>query len=81
MVAQDAFARKQYAQKHFSAPRRSAYMTAVFARHAIRAIAPAGSAPQRREGAKLAIRTLIGREQPPFGAPPRTAIRSRAVRS
>jgi GT2 family glycosyltransferase len=80
MVAQDAFTRKQYAQKHFSAPRRSAYLTAVFARHAIRAVVPAPRLPQRREGAKLAMRTLIGREGPPFGAPPPNAVRPPAVR-
>jgi N-acetylglucosaminyl-diphospho-decaprenol L-rhamnosyltransferase len=81
MVAQDAYTRKQYARKHFSRPRRSAYLTAVFARHAIRAITPARSMPQRREGAKLAMRTLIGSAQPPFGAPPQTAIRSRSPRA
>jgi N-acetylglucosaminyl-diphospho-decaprenol L-rhamnosyltransferase len=81
MVAQDAYTRKQYALKHFSRPRRSAYLTAVFARHAVRAIAPSRDMPQRREGAKLAMRTLVGREQPPFGAPPQTAIRSRSGRS
>jgi N-acetylglucosaminyl-diphospho-decaprenol L-rhamnosyltransferase len=77
MVAQDAFTRKQYALKHFSRPRRSAYLAAVFARHAVRAIAPARGTPQRRAGALLAMRTLAGREQPPFGTPPPTAIRSR----
>jgi GT2 family glycosyltransferase len=76
MVAQDAYTRKQYAQKHFSAPRRGAYLAAVFARHAIRAAAPARGLPQRREGARLAMRTLVGREAPPFGSPPRTAIRT-----
>jgi GT2 family glycosyltransferase len=81
MVAQDAFTRKQYAEKHFSRPRRSAYLAAVFARHAVRALGPSRGVPQRRAGAKLAMRTLAGREQPPFGAPPSTAIRTRARRA
>jgi N-acetylglucosaminyl-diphospho-decaprenol L-rhamnosyltransferase len=81
MVAQDAFTRKQYAQKHFSRPRRSAYLAAVFTRHAVRAVGPARGTPQRREGAKLAMRTLAGRAQPPFGAPPSTAIRAQPRRS
>jgi GT2 family glycosyltransferase len=75
MLAQDAFTRKQYARKHFSAPRRSAYLTALLARHAIRAAVPAGSIPQRRDAARLAMKTLLGREHPPFGAPPPTAVR------
>jgi hypothetical protein len=78
MVAQDAYTRKQYAYKHFSRGRRSAYLSALFAGHAIRAVAPAPGLPERREGAKLAMRTLIGRAQPQFGTPPRTAIRPRS---
>jgi N-acetylglucosaminyl-diphospho-decaprenol L-rhamnosyltransferase len=80
MVAQDAFARKQYAHKHFSAPRRSAYLTAVFARHAIRATVPSPNLPQKREAAKLAMKTLLGRERPPFGSPPPTAVRPPVAR-
>ena len=80
MVAQDAYARKQYAHKHFSRGRRSAYLSALFAGHAIRAIAPrAGVAGAPEEGAKLAMRTLFGRAEPPFGAPPQTAIRPRSA--
>lgn len=78
MVAQDTYTRKQYARKHFSRGRRSAYLSAVFAGHAIRAIVPSRRLPERREGAKLAMGTLIGRKQPPFGAPPPTAIRPRS---
>ena len=78
MVAQDAYTRKQYAHKHFSLGRRSAYLSALFAGHAIRAIAPAPDMPARKEAAKLAMRTLVGRAEPPFGTPPPTAIRPRA---
>jgi GT2 family glycosyltransferase len=75
MVAQDVFTRRQYARKHFVAPQRAAYLAAVGARHAVRAAAPGGdSGPQRRAAARLALRTLVGREGPPFGAPPQTAV-------
>jgi GT2 family glycosyltransferase len=76
MVAQDAFARRQYAHKHFHGAQRALYLGAVGARHALRAVgAPSGSAGvQRRESARLALRTLAGRAAPPFGPPPPTAI-------
>jgi GT2 family glycosyltransferase len=76
MVAQDAFTRQQYARKHFSAPRRMAYLSAVFGRHAIRAAVSARRAPDRRAASMLAMRTLLGRVSPPFGPPPETAITS-----
>jgi GT2 family glycosyltransferase len=75
MVAQDVFTRRQYADKHFAGPRRAAYLAAVGARHVVRATTPGGeTGPQRRAAARLALRTLVGREGPPFGPPPRTAI-------
>jgi len=77
MIAQDSYTRKQYAQKHFSPARRAAYLSALFTGHAIRAVAPSPELPARRQAAKLAMRTLIGRQEPPFGPPPPTAIRPR----
>ena len=75
MVAQDVFTRRQYAHKHFAGAHRAAYLAAVGARHVVRATAPGGeTGPQRRAAARLALRTLVGREAPPFGAPPQTAI-------
>jgi len=76
MIAQDAFARRQYASKHFSPAARAAYLGAVGLRHALRAIAPGGgaSAPQRRAAARTALATLVGLREPPFGAPPATAL-------
>lgn len=76
MVAQDAFARRQYAAKHFSQPTRAAYLGAVLARHAMRAVAPGSSeaAKARRGGARAAVRMLTGRVEPPFGSPPPTAV-------
>lgn len=75
MVAQDAYTRVQYARKHFGPARRAAYLAAVGARHALRAIAPGGEDPaSRRAAARLALATMIGRVDPPFGGPPATAL-------
>jgi N-acetylglucosaminyl-diphospho-decaprenol L-rhamnosyltransferase len=77
MIAQDAFARRQYAQKHFSRAHRSLYLGAIGTRHVIRAgIASiqGSEAATHREAARRAIATLAGRAEPPFGAPPPTAL-------
>lgn len=76
MVAQDAYARRQYASKHFTRPQRSIYLGAVFARHALRALAPGRGqdAQARRAAARTAIRTLAGKAEAPFGHPPATAV-------
>jgi GT2 family glycosyltransferase len=76
MVAQDAFTRRQYAKKHFPVPRRVAFLAAVGTNHALRAVAPQRGelAARRRAASRLALRTLVGRADPPFGSPPPTAI-------
>jgi N-acetylglucosaminyl-diphospho-decaprenol L-rhamnosyltransferase len=76
MLAQDAFARRQYARKHFSRPHRAAYAAALGLRYALRVALPgAGLAASRRRGANLrALRTLLGRQEPPFGEPPPQAL-------
>lgn len=76
MVAQDAYTRVQYARKHFTPATRAAYLGAIALRHAIRALAPGGDehAGNRRAAARLALRTMTGRTEPPFGAPPATAL-------
>jgi GT2 family glycosyltransferase len=76
MLAQDVYTRHQYARKHFSAPRRATYLTMIGLRHALRAAAPRGgeAGTQRRTAARLALRTLTGRADPPFGPPPPTAF-------
>jgi GT2 family glycosyltransferase len=71
MVAQDTYARKQYAQKYFGRLHRSVYLGALALRHLIRGSAV--SKP-RRDAARLALQTLVGRAEPPFGAPPATAM-------
>lgn len=76
LVAQDVFARRVYAEKHFGAGQRAIYLGAVAARHALRAALPtgAGGSPELRAASARALRTLFGREQPPFGAPPIASI-------
>ena len=76
MVAQEAFARRQYAEKHFSSAHRSLYLLAIGARHAIRAVDPRGDGAKiRRQSARRALSTLMGRSVPPFGDPPSTALK------
>lgn len=77
MIAQDAFARRQYARKHFGRSYGDLYLAAVGLRHLLRAMPVAGdseSARARRESARLALRTLAGRVMPPFGSPAPTAV-------
>jgi hypothetical protein len=76
MLAQDAFTRRQYAQKHFGTGYRTAYLAAVATRHLVRSARLPATTPAKREAARLALRTLIGRADPPFGAPPHTAVRA-----
>jgi hypothetical protein len=74
MLAQDAYARGQYARKHFTPMRARAYVAALALGHALRAAAPAKPGSTRRAAARLALSTLLGRTPPPFGAPPATAV-------
>jgi GT2 family glycosyltransferase len=75
MTAQELYARRQYARKHFSPPHRCLYLAALALRHVVGAWgAGSDSEPAaRREASLLALRTLAGRAQPPFGPPPATA--------
>jgi N-acetylglucosaminyl-diphospho-decaprenol L-rhamnosyltransferase len=81
MVAQETYARMQYAHKYFGSMRRALYLSAVGLRHLLRAAGASGAgtdATVRREAGMRALRTLIGRVEPPFGAPPPTAVSSGA---
>jgi len=69
LVAQEVFARRVYAEKHFGPAQRLVYLGAIAARHALRA-----ARPERRAASAHALRTLFGREAPPFGAPPLASI-------
>jgi hypothetical protein len=84
MVAQDAYARKQYASKHFNPAYRTLYLSALGLGHLIRATSAGAidaDASARREGAQRALLTLAGRAEPPFGMPPLTAVPPLADRS
>ena len=76
MIAQEAYGRRQYARKNFSRLGGAAYIGAVLARHAARAAAPGRTDKSiaRRDAGRVAVRTLLGREAPPFGQPPATAL-------
>ena len=82
--AQDAFARRQYAQKHFTRVHRAAYLTATASRYALR-FAVAGvrreTSAARRAASKRALRTLLGFEEPPYMPPPPQALYPRDLRS
>jgi N-acetylglucosaminyl-diphospho-decaprenol L-rhamnosyltransferase len=76
MAAQDAFARWQYAHKHFSFGHRMAYLSAIGARHAVRTFPGRGSDADRarQRAARRALRTLMNPAEPPFCQPPQTAL-------
>ena len=76
MAAQETYARRQYARKHFTAPHRALYLSAIGTRHALRAIGPGGSedAEARRRAARSSLRTLVRPTEPPFTRPPQTAL-------
>jgi N-acetylglucosaminyl-diphospho-decaprenol L-rhamnosyltransferase len=76
MIAQEALARRQYAQKYFAKPHQALYLGAIGMRHLIRA-ATAGQgtdAAVHRKAARWAIATLLGRAEPPFKEPSPTAL-------
>jgi N-acetylglucosaminyl-diphospho-decaprenol L-rhamnosyltransferase len=72
MEAQMAYARSQYAAKHFGQPRRAAFVAAIGLRHLLRWIAFSLRRGDRRraQAQRDALMTLLGRKEPPFGAPP-----------
>jgi GT2 family glycosyltransferase len=77
LAAQDAYARRQYVQKHFSRPRAIAAISAFALGHLIRASYGARNRDERRArraASVRALRTLFGAEPPPFGEPPRQAV-------
>jgi N-acetylglucosaminyl-diphospho-decaprenol L-rhamnosyltransferase len=86
MMAQDAYARKQYAHKHFDPVSRRLYLAAYGLRHLIRYARASTSgksdkdAAAWREGSRRALRTLTGRAEPPFGAPAKMAVRPAPAR-
>ena len=80
LVAQEAFARRQYARKHLRPVRRAAATAALALGYGLRAVTP----PLPREGERSALRraanrralsALLGRGPAPFAEPPPVAVR------
>jgi hypothetical protein len=62
-----AYARLQYARKHFPRPRTAAHHAILVLHHAVRAALPQGVGPMRSSSASaavLALRVLLGRSDP-----------------
>lgn len=75
MVAQNAFARLQYARKHFGKIYGAVYLGVYSLNHVVRAVAPSRRQDDaRRTAARLALRTLV-RGTAPYEPPPPTALR------
>jgi N-acetylglucosaminyl-diphospho-decaprenol L-rhamnosyltransferase len=73
MEAQMAYARSQYAAKHFGPLRRVAFVGLIGLRHLTRWVAfSVRGEPGRAAAHRRALLTLLGRVEPPFG-PPRSA--------
>jgi GT2 family glycosyltransferase len=70
LSAQSAYARLQFADKHFSSPSRLAFRMALVGGLALRGIVPVGgsSAEARRKAARASLRVLVGVDPPPFRA-------------
>jgi GT2 family glycosyltransferase len=82
MEAQNAYTRLQFANKHFSPVHRAAYMSGILLRYVLRAGLPGGDKDRslaRRAASRRALRVLLGREEPPFGASPPRAVATRAA--
>jgi GT2 family glycosyltransferase len=77
LVAQEAYAYRQYMQKHFSAPRRAVGIFALALGHALRGLAGSRDPElrrDRRKASRVALRTLLGLAPAPFGPPPVQAV-------
>jgi hypothetical protein len=77
--AQNAFARRHHAEKHFGPVERTAFLGANALRYAMRAAAPSrnGNAA-RRTASVAALKTLLGMAEPPYEPVPPTAVRGRS---
>ena len=76
MEAQNALAKMHYARKHLPPVHRAAFTAALATRYALRLAVPGGGerGQARRAAARRSLRTMAGRESPPFGPPPPTAL-------
>jgi N-acetylglucosaminyl-diphospho-decaprenol L-rhamnosyltransferase len=75
MESQNAFAKRQYAEKNFSPGPRVAYLAALGLHYLLRGFLPHPRiSSDRRRAARQALDTLLHRTPPPFGSPPATAL-------
>jgi len=74
LEAQGAYAKRLYMRKHFSPGHRVAASAALALGYGLRSVSWR-SEPARRECARAALGTLLGRRPPPYGEPPRVAVR------
>jgi GT2 family glycosyltransferase len=74
LEAQGAYAKRLYMRKHFSPAHRLAATGALALGYGLRSVAWR-SERARRECARAALGTLLGRRPPPYGEPPRVALR------
>lgn len=74
LAAQDAYSRIQFAEKHFSAPHRTAYRGALALGYVLRGAPPGRARSDQRHAARAALRVLAGLDGPPFGPPPSQAL-------
>jgi N-acetylglucosaminyl-diphospho-decaprenol L-rhamnosyltransferase len=72
LVAQEAYARRQYLRKHFSPLHRALALAAFALGHVGRATIGRGA--DRRAASRAALRTLTGRRPAPFVEPPPFAL-------
>ena len=80
LLAQEAYSRRLYMQKHFSAPRRLLGTAALGLGYGARAALigrDRGLTRRRHSAALQALRTLVGAVPPPFGEPPPQAVSRR----
>lgn len=76
--SQLAYAKMQYARKHFSPLHRIAYWAALALRYGIRLVLARGrDTGERREAYMAVLKTLIGRRRAPYEEPPPVAVRPR----
>jgi GT2 family glycosyltransferase len=80
MEAQNAYARMQHAHRHFGVVHRFAYRGSLLLRYLLRSLPAGGDHGRARKEASLsAVRVLLRREDPPFGAPPPHAVKVEAT--
>ena len=79
--AQYAYAYRQYLAKHLSRPHRGAALTSLTLGYALRVLAfRLRRRPEDAPRAMVAaLRTLVGRDGPPYEPPPPTAVRPREI--